>query len=271
MSRLNMDLIEAIYSESDRELTNDELYREVQSRLAISDDAFNTKEKFGTAGVAHNKIKHRIRWFQQTLKSMNVIERLSSGRSLWRHCRKNKSGLSEAREGARLVAFSTDLGVAIFGNSTMALPGNTEPVHLCLTSPPYPLRKQRDYAAAFKTDSDYIDFIVDAIRPIARQLVDGGSLVLNIGQDIFNPGQPSRSLYPERLLLSLCEKLDLYLMDRLPWVNMSKAPSPTYWACRKKIHLLAGHEMIFWLTNNPDAVRSCNQRVLQPILRGIAH
>lgn len=102
MSRLNMDLIEAIYSESDRELTNNELYREVQSRLAIPDDAFNAKEKFGTAGVPHNKIKHRIRWFQQTLKSMNVIERLSSGRSLWRHCRKNKSGLSEVREGACL-------------------------------------------------------------------------------------------------------------------------------------------------------------------------
>ncbi|HIG8881137.1 TPA: hypothetical protein ACYEOB_005437 [Klebsiella variicola] len=161
MSRLNMDLIEAIYSESDRELTNNELYREVQSRLAIPDDAFNAKEKFGTAGVPHNKIKHRIRWFQQTLKSMNVIERLSSGRSLWRHCRKNKSGLSEVREGACLVAFSTDLGVAILGNSTMVLPGNTEPVHLCLTSPPYPLRKQRDYAAAFKNDSDYIDFIVE--------------------------------------------------------------------------------------------------------------
>lgn len=59
---------------------------------------------------------------------------------------------------------------------------NTEPVHLCLTSPPYPLRKQRDYAAAFKNDSDYIDFIVEAIRPIARQLVNGGSVVLNIGQ-----------------------------------------------------------------------------------------
>ncbi|WP_227653615.1 DNA methyltransferase [Klebsiella pneumoniae] len=90
----------------------------------------------------------------------------------------------------------------------MVLPGNTEPVHLCLTSPPYPLRKQRDYAAAFKNDSDYIDFIVEAIRPIARQLVNGGSVVLNIGQDIFNPGQPSRSLYPERLLLALCEKLN---------------------------------------------------------------
>lgn len=35
MSRLNMDLIEAIYSESDRELTNNELYREVQSRLGF--------------------------------------------------------------------------------------------------------------------------------------------------------------------------------------------------------------------------------------------
>ena len=264
MSLLNLDLIEAIYSDAERELTNDELYREVQSRLSISDNDFNKKEKFGLAGVPHNKIKHRIRWFQQTLKAMNVIERISSGRSLWRHCRKNKSGLSEVREGACLVAFSTDLGVAILGNSTMVLPGNTEPVHLCLTSPPYPLRKQRDYAAAFKNDSEYIDFIVEAIRPIARQLVNGGSVVLNIGQDIFNPGQPSRSLYPERLLLALCEKLDLYLMDRVPWVNMSKPPSPTYWACRKKVQLLAGHEMIFWLTNNPDAVRSCNQRVLQP-------
>lgn len=264
MSRLNLELIEAIYSDSDRELTNEELYREVQTRLSISDSEFSKKEKFGSDAVAHNKLKHRIRWFQQTLKAMNVIERLSNGRSLWRHCRKNKAGLSEAREGAHLVAFSTDLGVAIFGNSMTILPGNTEPVHLCVTSPPYPLRNQRDYAAAFKSDGDYIDFIVEAIRPIARQLVDGGSVVLNIGQDIFNPGQPSRSLYPERLLLALCEKLDLFLMDRVPWVNLSKAPSPTYWACRKRIHLLAGHEMIFWLTNNPDAVRSCNQRVLQP-------
>ncbi len=46
--------------------------------------------------------------------------------------------------------------------------------------------------------------------------------------------------------------------------RLSKPPSPTYWACRQKVQLLAGHEMIFWLTNNPDAVRSCNQRVLQP-------
>ena len=161
MSLLNLDLIEAIYSDAERELTNDELYTEVQSRLSISDNDFNKKEKFGLAGVPHNKIKHRIRWFQQTLKAMNVIERISSGRSLWRHCRKNKSGLSEVREGACLVAFSTDLGVAILGNSTMVLPGNTEQVHLCLTSPPYPLRKQRDYAAAFKNDSDYIDFTVD--------------------------------------------------------------------------------------------------------------
>lgn len=125
-------------------------------------------------------------------------------------------------------------------------------------------QKAAGLCRSLQNDSDYIDFIVEAIRPIARQLVNGGSVVLNIGQDIFNPGQPSRSLYPERLLLALCEKLNLYLMDRVPWVNMSKPPSPTYWACRKKVQLLAGHEMIFWLTNNPDAVRSCNQRVLQP-------
>lgn len=58
MSLLNLDLIEAIYSDAERELTNDELYREVQSRLSISDNDFNKKEKFGLAGVPHNKIKH---------------------------------------------------------------------------------------------------------------------------------------------------------------------------------------------------------------------
>ncbi|QUR78149.1 hypothetical protein [Klebsiella pneumoniae] len=40
MSLLNLDLIEAIYSDAERELTNDELYREVQSRLSISDNDF---------------------------------------------------------------------------------------------------------------------------------------------------------------------------------------------------------------------------------------
>ncbi len=45
MSLLNLDLIEAIYSDAERELTNDELYREVQSRLSISDNDFNKKRK----------------------------------------------------------------------------------------------------------------------------------------------------------------------------------------------------------------------------------
>jgi hypothetical protein len=44
MSLLNLDLIEAIYSDAERELTNDELYREVQSRLSISDNDFNKKK-----------------------------------------------------------------------------------------------------------------------------------------------------------------------------------------------------------------------------------
>ncbi len=67
MSLLNLDLIEAIYSDAERELTNDELYTEVQSRLQFQ-IMISIKRKFGLAGVPHNKIKHRIRWFQQTLK-----------------------------------------------------------------------------------------------------------------------------------------------------------------------------------------------------------
>ena len=109
------------------------------------------------------------------------------------------------------MAFSTDLGVAILGKFNNGVTGQYRAsFHLCLTSPPYPLRKQRDYAAAFKNDCDYIDFIVEAIRPIAHQLVDGVSVVLNIGQDIFNPGRPSRSSILSACYWPCAKKLDLY-------------------------------------------------------------
>ena len=65
MSLLNLDLIESIYSDAERELTNDELYREVQSRLSISDNDFNKKKnsvwpvcsitKLNTVSVGSNR------------------------------------------------------------------------------------------------------------------------------------------------------------------------------------------------------------------------
>ncbi len=97
-----------------------------------------------------------------------------------------------------------------------------------------------------------------------KQLVPGASVALNITQDSFNRGRPSRSLYLERLTLALCDKLGLELMDRLQWVNRSKPPSPTHWACKQRVQLCSSYEPVLWFTNDASKVRSNNLRVLQP-------
>jgi site-specific DNA-methyltransferase (cytosine-N4-specific) len=113
-------------------------------------------------------------------------------------------------------------------------------------------------------ESQWVDFITEALEPIVKNLVPGGSVVLNISNDIFEPKRPSRSLYVERMVIALHDRLGLSLMDRWPWVNLSKPPSPTHWACVNRQQLCSGWEPVFWFTNDPERVRSDNRRVLQP-------
>jgi len=59
------------------------------------------------------------------------------------------------------------------------------------------------------------------------------------------------------------DRLGLALMDRMPWVNFSKPPGPTYWACVNRVQLTTAYEPVFWFTNDPERVRSDNRRVLE--------
>lgn len=52
-------------------------------------------------------------------------------------------------------------------------------------------------------------------------------------------------------------------MDELIWNNPSKPPGPVQWASLQRVQLNTGWEPIYWLTNDPHAVRSNNRRVLR--------
>lgn len=82
--------------------------------------------------------------------------------------------------------------------------------------------------------------------------------------NIFEAKRPSRSLYVERMVIALHDRLGLSLMDRWPWINLSKPPSPTHWACVNRYQLCSGWEPVFWFSNDPERVRSDNRRVLMP-------
>ena len=243
-------------------LSTTEIYGMVAKAAAVEPEIASLRQRIGNTGQIHNIFQRDVRWKIQTLKHMGIVERDPSQRGAWRMAVRNKHGLHEATSQTRLVAFSTRLGLAIFGRCESVLAGLDQPITLVVTSPPYPLRKPRNYGGPNDVD-EYIDFITRAVEPLVKRLAPGGSLCLNLSNDVFEPGIPSRSMYRERLLITLCDRFGLHKMDTLIWSNPSKAPGPVAWASKKRVQLNVGYEPIDWLTNDPTKVRSDNRRVLE--------
>lgn len=248
------------YIEAPGELENDELYRYVADRAGIPLDQLDTQTPVGKAGTPRSVAKRAIRWRQQELKALGLIERVPGRRGVWRLTEADDP-LAPAAPSTKLLAFSTDLGLAIWGDCRTAVGGLSQSVSAIITSAPYPLQVPRAYGNE-TGERAYIEWIVAALAPVVEKLVPGGSLALNVGQDIFLPGSPARSMYRERLVLALHDQLGLYKVDEIPWFNRSKPPSPTAWACKKRVQLVATWEPIYWFTNDPMNLRSDNRRVL---------
>lgn len=252
---------EAYAAAAEGVLDNDRLYQTVAMRADISSERLTAKVAIGKSGQEHSPLKRQIRWHQQTLKHLGLIERIDGARGLWKLTKEGKHQLHRAADNVKMLAFSTDLGVAIWGSCRQVFSNLDVPIHLVITSPPYPLARPRAYGNPDK--SEYVDFVCSALEPLIAKLAPGASICLNVSNDIFEKGSPARSLYLERLTLALNDRLGLSLMDRLIWQNTSKPPGPIQWASLKRVQLNVSYEPILWFTNDPYRVRSDNRRVLE--------
>ncbi|HCF1756644.1 MULTISPECIES: site-specific DNA-methyltransferase [Pseudomonas] len=258
-----VDQIAGIYKANpDKPLTNTALYEIVTSHLGVSTEALNELAPVGESGQKHSLVRRAIRWTQQSLKQMGIIERVNGERGVWRLTEDAKRDLNPAKSGVKVLGFRTDLGLAIWGPSADIFKRLTVPVVLALQSPPYPLRKERAYGNP--DEREIVDFICATLEPVVEALAEEGSLVLNVSQDCFLPGLPARSTYVERLVLEVCDRFGLYLMDRLIWENPAKAPGPVQWASKSRQQLNVGYEPVLWFAKNPLKCKSNNNRVLQP-------
>lgn len=261
--RKQLDLFAVAHAYSDDSpLSQAQLYQRLNAASAVDACELSSLDLVGKAGEKHCIAKRKIRWHQQTLKAMGLLERV--GRGQWRLSAKAQGELMVAQDSTVMLAYATDLGIAIWGSCAdvfgQSLGGQT--ITLCLTSPPYPLQNPRAYGNP--KPHEYVDFICKAIEPIVVHLKDGGSIALNVSNDIFMSKSPARSTYIERLVIALEDRLGLSLMDRLIWENPNKLPGPIAWASKTRYQLNAGYEPILWFTNNPLACTSNNQRVLMP-------
>lgn len=258
-----LDAVLSVYAESEgAEVRNEDLYASVAARVQAP-GAISAKTPVGKARAKRSLAARKIRWHQQTCRALGLLERVPGKRGSWRYTGSDVDQRGEAVRGRILLAFSTDLGVAIWGHWEDVLDRLDTTINLAVTSPPYLLRQQRAYGGV-KDEGQYIDFITRAIEPVVKNLAPGGSVALNLGNNIFEPGLPSRRLYQQRLVLALCDRLGLHLMDNLVWFNTSAPPSPMQWASKTRQQLIGSYENIYWFTNDPLKCGSDNRRVLEP-------
>lgn len=260
MSQLNLfDAVTEAFVASPDRVNTSALYAHVAAVTGVDVDG---RCAIGAAQVQRSPVERQIRWIQQTLKKLGLVEPIPQERGAWRLTADGKQKLTPAASGTLMLACSTRLGLAIWGNHKDVFSRLDLPITLCLTSPPYPLAKPRAYGGP--TREEYVDFVCDALEPIVRNLRPGGSIALNISNDIFESKSPARSLYRERLAIALYERLGLHKMDELIWENPSKPPGPTYWSSLNRFHLTSTWEPVLWFTNDPVNVIADNRRVLVP-------
>jgi DNA modification methylase len=171
--------------------------------------------------------------------------------------------------GAAKLVFSTQLGKVYHGDSIGILRSHIEPdsVDLIMTSPPFGLVRKKSYGNV--DADDYLDWFRPFGALFKKVLKENGSLVIDIG-GAWIPGQPTRSLYHYKLLITLCEEFGFHLAQDFFWWNPSKLPTPAEWVTVRRIRVKDAINCVWWLSPSPWP-KASNRRVLTPYSDSMKH
>ena len=206
-----------------------------------------------------NAFERDVRWAQQRAKLDGLARRVGEGD--WEITGKGRTALRNAKPGLVVTIFTTASGVALWASCEDAVAHiDDASCALILTSPPYPLLRKKAYGN--EDERAYVSWLIGVARTWPRILTRDGSIVLNLG-DAWNRGEPTLSLYQERLLVRMEDELGMRLCQRFSWHNPSKMPAPAQWVTVNRVRVKPSVESAFWLSQNPNP-KSDNRRVLTP-------
>jgi len=157
--------------------------------------------------------------------------------------------------------YRTEFGKAYVGDALellMQVPDSS--IDLVLTSPPFALRRQKDYGNV--AESEYVEWLKPFGKQVFRVLKDTGSFVIDLG-GAYRSGAPSRSLYNFRALISLCDEAGFHLAEDFYWFNPAKLPSPIEWVNKRKIRAKDSVNTVWWLSKT-QWPKADVRNVLQP-------
>ena len=164
--------------------------------------------------------------------------------------------------------YRTPLGTAHVGDSLAGMQVHLKDrsVQLFVTSPPFALRRKKEYGN--EDASDYCAWFRPFAEVMWDKLTDDGSLVIDLG-GAWNKGKPTRSLYQYELLIYLCRHLGyrrFYLAQEFFWHNPSKMPLPAQWVNVDRVRVKDSVNVIWWLSKS-EHPKADNRQVLKPYSR----
>jgi len=160
--------------------------------------------------------------------------------------------------------YQTHLGRAYLGDSLRIIRELADDsVDLVMTSPPFGLAFKKEYG---NPDSDeYVEWFLPHAREMKRVIKKNGSIVIDIG-GAWKKGNPTRSLYQFKLLLTLCEEVGLHLAQDFYWFRPAVLPVPAEWVAVRRIRVKDSVNCIWWLSKT-EWPKANNRNVLQPYSR----
>ncbi len=167
------------------------------------------------------------------------------------------------------LLYETKRGKAFVGDSQAGMRRlKDESVQLIMTSPPFALRRKKEYGN--KSEDDYIEWFLGFADLFWDKLKPDGSLVIDLGGS-WMPGLPTRALYQFELLLQLCRhrgEKNFHLAQDFYWYNPAKLPSPAQWVTIERVRVKDAVNVIWWLSKTPQP-KASNRRVLKPYSRAM--
>ncbi len=231
-------------------------YGIVANKLGLSKDDLGQKVQRGAQLVG--KWQHKIRLIQQRLKKKGLIENFS--KNAWRVTPHGESLLKSAVKNPAKVYFVTKYGVAFSGEAKSVSSLFQNEIDLIITSPPYLLASEtRGYKNLGDNEKDYVTNLVNEIEAWLPCLTPTASIVINLGHSIVK-GRGYQSLYKERLLIALEDKLGLHLVQKFTWYSSLKMPTG-YWVTIAKRDCINATEDFLWLSLNPKSCKANNQNI----------
>jgi site-specific DNA-methyltransferase (cytosine-N4-specific) len=255
-SQLILPLLDAIEERGGAAKARD-IYDLVAEKVDLSADA--RAARVTISGHSYNAFEREVRWAQQRAKLQGLLRPADAG--LWALTDKGHSALTKATPGIVVTIFMTDKGAALWGHCEDAVGLlDDHSLSLVFSSPLYPLLRKKEYGNL--DEREYLDWMLRLAEQWMPKLAKDASVVLNLG-DAWRRGEPTLSLYQERLLIKFEDELGLKLCQRFSWQNPARLPNPAEWVTVRRIRVKPSLENVFWLSasDNPYAD---NRQILVP-------